>query len=313
MKIESPMGKDAVSVGLNKSQNSSMIKSVENSYEAEEPQEETKIAQEKENSKTLQNDDNEDKEETKSILKRQKLTTGKKKEAKPKETIIVQKESRNPFRDFLDNLGDKGKGFADSVRKEKDELLAKLKSIKSHEEIPLSSLVHKEVDKKHTEVQTEDNGTKEEDSDYLADVMKISQLSEELTRKNEYLEKSENKIVNLKEEISEYKDQIKNLTKEISELNDVVRKLKEKEEHFIQEITDINNKVNFLQLENNMHVQQKQKFLSECPQDAKELDELKMVPRDKYSLYKKCYKQYKTLTKNMKYYERKIMLLQVRN
>jgi chromosome segregation ATPase len=247
------------------------------------------------------------------VLKRQKLTTGKKKETKFKENVNVQKESRNPFKDFLDNLGDKSKGFADSVRKERDELIAKFKAIKGNEEMTTNLMEHREEQKKNAEVQTENEESKEENSDYLADVMKISQLSEELTKKNEYLEKSENKIVKLKEEISEYKDQIKNLNKETSILNDVVKKLKEKEEHFIQEITDINNKVNFLQLENNMHVQQKQKFLSECPQDTRELDQLKIVPKDKYNLYKKSYKQYKILVKNMKFYERKIMSLQVSN
>jgi hypothetical protein len=67
MKIDSTDKIETVSACLNKSHNSSMVKSVENSYEVEEPQEEVKVKEESDHSKTSQNEGNADNEEAKSI------------------------------------------------------------------------------------------------------------------------------------------------------------------------------------------------------------------------------------------------------
>ena len=264
-------------------------------------------------------------QESKPNIKRQKLATGKKKSKTDslknintgKENQTIQKESRNPFKDFFDNLGDKSKGFATSVMKERDEIFAKFQASKDLENTSPRSAIVDPRKPRYTEkqVQTEKieekSPVQEPSSDYLSDIMKVSQLSEELTKKNEYLEKASSKITKLKTEIIDFQSQVKSLSCEVLTLKDVVANYKEREDESAQEITDINNHVNFLQLENGMLLKHKQKFLKACPEGIEDLDTVKVLPKQKYKMLKKSYTQYVKLVKSQRILECKNMYLQV--
>lgn len=196
--------------------------------------------------------------------------------------------------------------------KERDELLAKFhnskgEQVKTPNSAPLSNI---ETTLLAKETQTDEVAEEHTQSnDYLSDVMKISQLSQELTKKNEYLEKSETKIVQLKSDLSDSRQQIKDLNGEITKLRDSVEGFRQREDKFVQEITDSNNHINFLQLENTMLVKEKQKILSTCPDNISDLSAVKLIPKPEYRFLVNCQKRLKQVVRAQKNLERNAMQL----
>ena len=86
---------------------------------------------------------------------------------------------------FLNNIGDKSWEFANSV-KDKADIFSKKSTIDNNDNVQKKETVN-------IEVQTEEHR-----DDYMTNMLKISQLSAELSQKDEYLGKSETKIIQLK-------------------------------------------------------------------------------------------------------------------
>lgn len=139
--------------------------------------------------------------------------------------------------------------------------------------------------------------------------MKISQLSQELTSKNEYLEKSEAKIVSLKSDLNDSRQQIKDLTSEVSKLKESLQFFKDREANLAQQLSDINHHTNFLQLENSMLIQQRDKLLSHCPSSTTDLSTIKMIPKPYLKHLLQSHKAHQRLIKSQRILERKTMLL----
>jgi chromosome segregation ATPase len=245
--------------------------------------------------------------ENKPSIKRQKLATGKK---KPKSEVIQavtnivnedKKESTNPFKDFIENISDKSRELANTVIKERDEIFAKLNR-------------KGKIDAENQNKDIKDYTIKQEAADdhstqdYLGDVMKISQLSQELTRKTEYLEKAESKIISIKSELNNLKITLSNRENKCKELEGKVESHKSTEKDLNQQITDLNNHINFLQLENTMFSQQRQKLLNLCPEGIEDLSKMILIPKVRFKTLKKSYSMYQKISNSQKFIECKNML-----
>lgn len=191
-------------------------------------------------------------------IKRQKLATGKKKAKSEVANAVAnkenedKKESSNPFKHFIENISDKSREIANTVIKEKDEILAKLNKGKNDLESQTKDIRNYTI----KEETTEDHQTQ----DYLGDMIKISQLSQELTKKTEYLEKAETKIVTMKSELNNIKITLSNRESKCKELEGRLQSQKLTENELNQQITDLKTHINFLQLENTIFNQQRQKL-----------------------------------------------------
>lgn len=162
--------------------------------------------------------------------------------------------SKNPFKTFLDNLSDKSRGFAQNFIKEKDELITKFKEVTT----PKSGEVKGfgKSDKEAIGTQTEGHFIEESEhqGDYLSNLMKISQLSQELSLKNEYLSTAETKISSLKSELQNAKSDIVNLS-ELATLH------KENSKKVAEEFSKSATHMSFLEVENAMLKHQTQRLL----------------------------------------------------
>lgn len=202
------------------------------------------------------NDQNEN--SSKPSIKRQKLATGKKKAKSEVASTVAnkenedKKESNNPFKHFIENISDRSRDFANTVMKEKDEIIAKLNKGKNDPESQTKDIRNYTI----KEETAEDHQTQ----DYLGDMIKISQLSQELTKKTEYLEKAETKIISLKSELNNIKITLSNRESKCKELEAKLESQRSAEKDLNQEISDLKTHINFLQLENTIFNQQRQKL-----------------------------------------------------
>ena len=294
------------SFDASQSHNSVADLSVECSYEVEEVVEEVKT----ELPTVSVNSRIEDKPKTN--IRRQKLATGKKKkkaqqEAKAEKIELkddnTEKENKdgakNPFRDFLDNLSDRSRGIAKNIIKERDGLITKIHSVTTprHKTIMVDS-----------DVQTDyELMVNDKQGNYMDDVMKISQLSQELSKQNKYLTTAEDKISELQTQLSEANDKINDMNDRIRHLDDMVAAHRENDKKVAEDIAQNASRMSFLEVENGILNHEKQRILSRCPNGISDLSDVEVMHKDEYKLWKNGYSSYKVMCKSFKSIEQKCM------
>ena len=143
----------------------------------------------------------------------------------------------------------------------------------------------------------------------MTNILTISQLSSDLKQKDEYLAKSETKIIQLKSDLNKAKEQINVLNAEIINFKDQISKIDQKWIWLENEISEKDNHINFMKLENKMLENEKEKFLKGLPKHVTELSKAKLLPIEVYNKIQWSKEQYEKLVIHEKYLERKTMLL----
>ncbi|CAI2385371.1 unnamed protein product [Moneuplotes crassus] len=269
----------------------------------------------KENSNPLKEDQKElqdnTQKEIKPILKRQKLTTGKKKPKKKDENKNIEATvNNNPFKEFVQNSNQEHNLSMNTNSKEQ---------LPEEQNVALSSNEKKtgnalkiettefdstsKIFQKETQTETEED---DHESDYLGGMMKISQLSQELTQKNDYLEKSENIILQLKKEVKTQKEELSNHNSIVSTLKEEIITLKADRDDLNSQMAEYKNNNSFLELENKMLSEQKAKIESICPDF--DLNNISIVKKEEYLILKNICKDYIQLSKVQKSHELKHMM-----
>ena len=128
-------------------------------------------------------------------------------------------------------------------------------------------------------------------------------------QKDDYLEKSEAKIIKLKSELASANDQIKTLVWDFTNISSLIENYKGKIIQLENEVIEKTNHNNFLKLENSIYKAEKEKLLKGLPNHITELSMAKLLPLEKYNGLNETKNKYKKLILNEKYLERNIMQL----